>query len=149
MPALPRAPSCMTGSTYSPTTSLRPIATLIWQRMAPIDSTLTPGLKAIGPFLVEIRYVTPAGPGACYGGDIIFHACSPRATLYRAGTTHTTTNWLRPIPAIIWHHLAPIEGTLAPNPRVIGPLLVEIYFVMSASPGPPYTAPAEPTPPPK
>jgi hypothetical protein len=50
MPALPRAPSSRTGSTYSPTTSLRPIATLIWQQMAPIDGTLTPGLKVIGPF---------------------------------------------------------------------------------------------------
>jgi hypothetical protein len=44
---------------------------------------------------------------------MIFHAWCPRATLYRARTTHTSTNWLRPIPTLIWHQLAPIKGTLA------------------------------------
>jgi hypothetical protein len=47
-------PLCMTGSTYSSTTSLRPIPAIIWQRLAPTEGRYAPGLRAIGPVLVEI-----------------------------------------------------------------------------------------------
>jgi hypothetical protein len=87
-------------------------------------------------------HALPEGNRPYFGGDMI---CCPRATLYRAGAAYSSTILLRPVPTIIWHQWSPIKGTLAPNPRVIGPLLVEIYFVMSASPRPPYTGPAPPT----
>jgi hypothetical protein len=51
--------------------------------------------------------------------------CCPRTTLYRAATAYTTTTLLRPISTIIWHQWAPIKGTLAPNAKAIGPVLVE------------------------
>jgi hypothetical protein len=57
---------------------------------------------------------------------MIFHACCPRATLYRAGAAYSSTILLRPVPAIIWHQWAPIKGTLAPNAKVIGAILVEM-----------------------
>jgi hypothetical protein len=80
-----------------------------------------------------------------FGGDMM---CCLRAILYTAATAYTTTTLLRPISTIIWHQWAPIKGTLALNAKAIGPILVEIYFVMSATLGQPFTAPAEPTPPP-
>jgi hypothetical protein len=50
----------------------------------------------------------------------------PPELLYMTGTTYSSTNWLRPIPTLIWNQLAPIKGTLAPNAKVIGAILVEM-----------------------
>jgi hypothetical protein len=52
--------------------------------------------------------------------------CCLRAILYTAATAYITTTLLRPISTIIWHQWAPTKGTLAPNAKAIGPVLVEI-----------------------
>jgi hypothetical protein len=105
-------PLCMTGSTYSSTTSLRPIPAIIWPQLAPTEGRPAPGLRAIGPVLVEICYVMPALPRA------------PSCNM--TGSTYSPTTSLRPIATLIWPQLAPIMGTLAPNAKAIGPILVEI-----------------------
>jgi hypothetical protein len=45
---------CMTGSAYSSTTLLRPIPAIIWRQLAPTEGRLAPGLRAIGPVLVDV-----------------------------------------------------------------------------------------------
>jgi hypothetical protein len=68
-------------------------------------------------------HALPEGNRPYFGGDMIF---CPRATLYRAGAAYSSTILLRPVPTIIWHQWAPIKGTLAPNAKAIGPVLVEM-----------------------
>jgi hypothetical protein len=53
--------------------------------------------------------------GSCFGGDMIFHACSPRATLYRASTIHTSTIWLQPLATLIWPQGPLVYGAFAPH----------------------------------
>jgi hypothetical protein len=57
---------------------------------------------------------------------VICHACAPPELLYMTGAAYSSTILLRPVPAIIWHQWAPIKGTLAPNAKVIGAILVEM-----------------------
>jgi hypothetical protein len=98
------------GTTNTTTNWLRLVATLIWPQLSLVNDALAPNPRVIGPLLVEIY---------C-------HVRLPRATLYRARTTHTTTIWLRPLATLIWPQRPMVDGAFPPNAKAIGAILVVV-----------------------